>query len=70
MTIMTDNGYHKDKLEEEIIKINPLLKDKIAIQITPKPNKDPDNKGFKPAHKVRSGTWVSQDKASPRQGGL
>ena len=61
MTIMADNGYHKDKLEEELIKINPLLKDKIAIQITPKPTKDPDNKGFKPAHKVEK--WRS---GSPR----
>ena len=70
ITMLLDNGYHKDYLETELTKVYPQYLTKMRFKITPKPIKDPDNKGFKPVHKVRSGTWVSQDKASPRQGGL
>jgi transposase len=54
ITILLDNGYHKEKLIEELKKIYPQIMTKIRIQITPKPKKDKDNPGFKPVHK----RWV------------
>jgi transposase len=36
ITILLDNGYHKDYLEKEISKIDPQLRDKIDIQISAK----------------------------------
>ena len=41
MTMLLDNGYKKDYLISEIIKINPKLQEKIEIQISPKPQKKP-----------------------------
>jgi hypothetical protein len=61
ITILLDNGYHKDKLETELKKIYPQIMTKIRIKITPKPTKDKDNPGFKPVHKrwviERSNAW-------------
>jgi hypothetical protein len=54
ITILCDNGYHKEKLEKELKKIYPQILTKMRIEITPKPTKDPDNPGFKPVHK----RWV------------
>ncbi len=54
ITILLDNGYHKEKLEKELKEIYPQILTKIRIQITPKPSKDKDNPGFKPVHK----RWV------------
>jgi Transposase DDE domain len=36
ITILLDNGYHKEYLEREISKIDPQLQDKIDIQISDK----------------------------------
>lgn len=64
ITILVDNGYHKDKIEKELTKTNPELNNKIEIKVTPKPQKDPDNKGFKPVYKrwvvERSNAWVEK----------
>jgi Transposase DDE domain len=64
ITILVDNGYHKDKVEQELAKINPALNNKIEIKVTPKPTKNPDNKGFKPVYKrwvvERSNAWVEK----------
>lgn len=54
ITILVDNGYHKDKLETDLKKIYPQILTKIRIKVTPKPTKDPNNPGFKPVHK----RWV------------
>jgi len=64
ITILLDNGYHKEKLETELKKIYPQIMRKIRIQITPKPTKDPNNPGFKPVHKrwlvERSNSWMEK----------
>ena len=64
ITVLLDNGYHKQKLEKELKEIYPQIFTKIRIQITPKPTKDPDNLGFKPVHKrwvvERTNAWVEK----------
>jgi transposase len=64
LTILADNGYHTEKILDEIGKINPALLLKIKIIITPKPTPDPSNPGFKPAHKrwvvERSNAWMEK----------
>ena len=61
ITILLDNGYHKEKLETELKKIYPQIMTKIRIEITPKPTKDSNNPGFKPVHKrwvvERTNSW-------------
>lgn len=61
ITILVDNGYHKEKLVTELKKIYPKIMTKIRIAITQKPNKDKNNPGFKPVHKrwviERSNSW-------------
>jgi len=51
ITFLCDNGYHPNKILPEIEKLYPAIKTKIKFQVTPKPQKDPINKGFKPVHK-------------------
>ena len=64
ITVLLDNGYHKQKLEKELQEIYPQILTKIRIQITPKPSKDKDNPGFKPVHKrwvvERTNAWVEK----------
>ena len=64
MTILADNGYHKEKIESELKAINLKLLEKIEIKITPKPNPDPKDQGFIPAHKrwviERANAWVEK----------
>ena len=36
MTILLDNGYHKDHLEDQIRRIDPELRNKIVIALSPK----------------------------------
>jgi len=61
ITILLDNGYHKEKLEKELKLTNPEILTKIRFKITPKPAKDKTNPGFKPVHKrwviERSNSW-------------
>lgn len=61
ITILLDNGYHKEKLEKELKLINPQILTKIKFKITPKPAKDKENPGFKPVHKrwviERTNSW-------------
>jgi Transposase DDE domain len=61
ITILLDNGYHKEKLEKELKEIYPQIMTKIRIKITPKPSRGKDNPGFKPVHKrwvvERSNSW-------------
>jgi transposase len=64
ITILLDNGYHKEKLETELRKIYPQILTKIRIKVTPKPTKDPNNPGFKPVHKrwvvERTNAWLEK----------
>lgn len=64
ITILLDNGYHKDYLEKELKKIYPQYLTKIRFKITPKPTADPDNPGFKPVHKrwvvERTNSWFEK----------
>jgi ribosomal protein L23 len=64
ITILLDNGYHKDKIETELQKIYSQILTKIRIKVTPKPKKDKRNPGFKPVHKrwviERSNSWMEK----------
>jgi transposase len=64
ITIFLDNGYHKEYLEKELIKVYPAYLTKIRFKITPKPTTDPNNPGFKPAHKrwvvERTNSWFEK----------
>jgi hypothetical protein len=44
ITILLDNGYHKERLETELLKVYPKILTKIRIQITPKPGKKKEKK--------------------------
>ena len=39
ITILLDNGYHPQKLEEELKKIYPQIMTKIRFKLSPKPSK-------------------------------
>ena len=39
ITILLDNGYHPQKLEEELKKIYPQIMTKIRYKLSPKPSK-------------------------------
>jgi transposase len=64
ITILLDNGYHKEYLERELTKVYPQYLTKIKFQITPKPTADPNNPGFKPVHKrwvvERTNSWFEK----------
>jgi len=73
MTILLDNGYHKDYLEDEISRIDPELRDKIAIElsakITPKQKSEskqenPKKRGFVVVTMrwivERTNAWINQ----------
>jgi transposase len=64
ITILLDNGYHKEYLEKEIIKVYSGYLTKIRFKITPKPKADPNNPGFKPVHKrwvvERTNSWFEK----------
>ena len=59
ITVLLDNGYHKQKLEKELKEIYPQILTKIRIQITSKPSKDKDNPGFKPVLQ-KMGSWKNK----------
>ena len=58
ITIVLDNGYHPEKLEEELKKFYPQIMTKIRFELSPKPSKTQKEKegkiGFIPV-KVR---WI------------
>jgi transposase len=64
ITILLDNGYHKEYLERELKKVYPQYLTKIKFKITPKPTADPNNPGFKPVHKrwvvERTNSWFEK----------
>jgi Transposase DDE domain len=73
ITILLDNGYHKDYLEAEIEKIDPRLKDKIKIELSAKitPEQKAQSKAEKPEKQgfvvifkrwivERTNAWINQ----------
>lgn len=58
ITILLDNGYHPEKLEEELKKVYPQIMNKIRLKLSPKPSPEQKKKeglmGFVPV-KAR---WV------------
>ncbi len=73
VTILLDNGYHKENLEQEIEKIEPLLASRIKIEIAEKitPQRrtaakaeNPGKKGFVVIKKrwivERTNAWINQ----------
>jgi hypothetical protein len=64
ITILLDNGCHKEYLEKELTKVYLQYLTKIRFKITPKPTADPNNPGFKPVHKrwvvERTNSWFEK----------
>jgi hypothetical protein len=59
ITILLDNGYHKEYLEKEISKIDPQLRNKIDIQISAKITQ---NRKLSPKKKTRKTRLCSNQK--------
>lgn len=73
VTILLDNGYHKDYLEQEIEKIEPMLRNRIKIEIAEKitpaqraaaKREKPEKQGFVVIKKrwlvERTNAWINQ----------
>ena len=60
ITFLLDNGFSAKVLMTELAKIYPQIHTKIKFQVTPKPQQDPLNKGFKPVHK----RWIVEQSNS------
>jgi transposase len=72
-TILLDNGYHKDYLEDQISRIDPELRDKIAIELSAKitpeqkvesKQENPEKRGFVVIKMrwivERTNAWINQ----------
>jgi hypothetical protein len=46
ITILLDNGYHPEKLEQQLKKVYPQIMSKIRFKLSPKPSKE-QSKGRK-----------------------
>ena len=57
ITILLDNGYHPEKLEQELKKVDPQIMNKIKFKLSPKPSKAQKEKegkmGFVPVKAFR-----------------
>ena len=73
LTILLDNGYHKDYLEQQLQQIEPLLPNRINIELSAKPTPpqraaakqaNPTKHGFVVIHKrwivERTNAWLNQ----------
>ena len=71
ITILIDNGYHPEKLREELEQIYPQIMTKIRFKLSPKPSKVDKNKlgktGFVPVKArwviERSNSWMERCKS-------
>lgn len=71
ITILLDNGYHPEKLMEELKKIYPAIMTKIRFELSPKPSKAEKKKqgktGFVPVKArwviERSNSWMERCKS-------
>lgn len=73
LTILLDNGYHKDYLEQQLERIEPSLRQRIKIELSAKPTPheraaakqaNPAKHGFVVIHKrwivERTNAWINQ----------
>ena len=73
VTILLDNGYHKDFLEQQLEQFDPLLRQRIEIELADKPTpqqredskqENPDKPGFVVIQKrwivERTNAWINQ----------
>ena len=73
ITILLDNGYHPEKLQEELKKIYPQVMTKIRFKLSPKPSKTQKEKekegktGFVPVKArwviERTNSWMERCKS-------
>ena len=71
ITILLDNGYHPEKLEEELKKFYPQIMTKIRFKLSPKPSKTQKEKegrtGFVPVKArwviERTNSWMERCKS-------
>ena len=71
ITILLDNGYHRDKLQKELEKIYPQIMRKIRFELSPKPSKAEKKaqgkSGFVPVKArwviERSNSWMERCKS-------
>ncbi len=58
ITILLDNGYHPEKLEEELNKVYPQIMTKIRFKLSPKPSKSQKEKEGKTGFVPVKARWV------------
>ena len=58
ITILLDNGYHPEKLTEELKKVYPAIMTKIKFQLSPKPSKAQKHKEGKTGFVPVKARWV------------
>ncbi len=58
ITILLDNGYHPEKLEEELKKVYPQIMTKIRFKVSPKPSKTQKEKEGKTGFVPVKARWV------------
>lgn len=71
ITILLDNGYHPEKLREELEKVYPAIMTKIRFELSPKPSKADKKKlgktGFVPVQArwviERTNSWMERCKS-------
>lgn len=71
ITILLDNGYHPNKLQQELEKVYPQIMKKIKFELSPKPSKvkrkSQEKSGFIPVQArwviERSNSWMERCKS-------
>jgi len=69
ITILLDNGYHPEKLEQQLKKVYPQIMSKIRFKLSPKPSKEqkPGKTGFVPVQArwviERTNSWMERCKS-------
>ena len=72
LTILLDNGYHKEYLEQQLEQANPLLRERITIELAAKPTpaqktaskqSNPAKQGFVQARLCRDQTTLGRGKS-------
>lgn len=75
ITILVDNGYHPQKLEEQLKKVYPQIMNKIRFKLSPKPSIEQKQKvgrtGFVPVQArwviERTNSWVERCKSKAQE---
>lgn len=60
ITILLDNGYHPEKLIEELKRIYPQIMTKIRFELSPKPSKAQKKKEGKTGFVLVKARWVTE----------